>query len=274
MHAVPYVPPPGAATFALAQPPAPDSATVGLWRLDEAAGLEIADSGPRHVDGFVGRDTRPEYARFGGGRRFGHSLYSYAVVPYSPALETGAQFSLEAWVQPTGYSAFESSAIAARWSREANQQSWYLGLVGDQSGAVRFGRVSPGTFADLTGAAGVGVLLFGLQPAAAGQARAFTSTGPLPLDRWTHVAVTFDGALVRIFIDGHLDAQYAFAGRIRASEAPVLLGNALDTSWFVYNEGSVRLEPAVDAYPYYAFEGVIDEVRLSDVARFAPGRGH
>jgi hypothetical protein len=273
MHAVREVPPSGVMTFALEQPPAPDSATVGLWRLDEAAGVQIADSGPRHLDGFVGRDARPEYARFGGGRRFGFSLHSYATVPYSTAIETGTQFSLEAWVQPTSYSPFESSAIAARWSREANQQSWYLGLVGDQSGGVRLGRVSPGTFADLTGAAGVGVLLFGLQPAAAGQARAFTSTGPLPLDRWTHVAVSFDGALVRIYLDGRLDAQYAFAGRIRASEAPLLIGNVLDTSWFVYNQTSVRLEPVVDAYPYYAFVGVIDEVRLSNVARFAPGRG-
>ena len=273
MHATRYEPPPGAKTFALAQPPAPDSATVGLWRLDEAAGQTMGDSGPRHLDGFIGRDTRPEYARFGGGRRFGRSLYSYGFVPYSPALETGAQFSLEAWVQPTSYPPFESSAIAARWAREANQQSWYLGLVGDQSGAVRLGRVSPGTFADLAGAAGPGVLLFGLQPESAGQARAFTSTGPLPFDRWTHVAVTFDGALVRIYLDDHLDAQYAFAGRIRASEAPLLVGNALDSSWFVLNQGSVRLEPVVDAYPFYAFEGVIDELRVSDVARFAPGRG-
>ena len=112
----------------------------------------------------------------------------------------------------------------------------------------------------------------GVQPNAAGQTRSFSSTGPIPKDRWTHVAVTLDGAIVRMYIDGHLDAQYAFASRIRPSEAPLLLGNILDSAWFVETQGSIRLEPVVDAFPFYAFEGLIDELRVSSSARGLVGR--
>jgi hypothetical protein len=109
--------------------------------------------------------------------------------------------------------------------------------------------------------------MFVLQPANAGAPQTYFSTQPVELSRWTHVAVTFDSEVVRFYIDGRLDSQFAFQGEIRPSPAPILIGNYFDTRWLTDFGGEMRVGGAVDRQPYYALEGLIDELRLSSTAR-------
>jgi len=69
-------------------------------------------------------------------------------------------------------------------------------------------------------------------------------------DRWHHVAGSYDGALMRTFIDGVLQAENSVPA-IRPADytGPVAIGRA------AYLDG-------------FHFEGLIDEVRISDVARY------
>ena len=69
----------------------------------------------------------------------------------------------------------------------------------------------------------------------------------LPEDTWTHVAGTYDGEKLRLYIDGELAAEKAFTGTINHSTAPISIGSAPGGS--------------------YLWGGSVDEVRLWNVAR-------
>ena len=78
---------------------------------------------------------------------------------------------------------------------------------------------------------------------------------------------TYDGEVVRFFIDDRLDSQHAYGGEIRPSEAALLIGNYFDPRWLTDFGGELRVNTAVDREPYYAYQGLIDELRISNVAR-------
>jgi hypothetical protein len=249
-----------------------DSATVALWRLDETGGTHAADSGPSRLDAVAGPDTRTIFGRFRGARLFTRSANSFLYVPYSPLLDSQAALSLEAWVAPNAYTPYEDSPIATRWSPTTSEHSWMFSIVGTNLPA----RLRPDEFGSGTGPAwhqefvqGVpaGRLLFVFQPEDAGAPRVFYSLSTIELQRWTHVAVTFDGQVVRFFVNGQPDGTFATAGRIRASQAPLLVGNFFDSRFLTDFGGDLRQGPTTDSVPWYALDGGIDELRLSRSAR-------
>ncbi len=79
-----------------------------------------------------------------------------------------------------------------------------------------------------------------------GIASVVDGTGDVPLGEWAHVAVTYDGADVRFYINGALDATVATGGPLTTNTEPVRIGN--DVDW--------------DQSPM----GMIDDVRIWDVA--------
>ena len=69
----------------------------------------------------------------------------------------------------------------------------------------------------------------------------------LPTNRWVHLAGTFDGATVRIYVDGEACGAVARPGRLVANDFPIYLGS---------------FAPSHAAH----FTGLLDEVRLYDRA--------
>jgi len=64
----------------------------------------------------------------------------------------------------------------------------------------------------------------------------------LPLNAWSHLAVTFDGAVVRLYVNGVQSGSFPFVGSMAASTGPLRLGgNGIWGEWFA---------------------GLIDEVRV------------
>jgi len=254
--------------------PAVDSATVALWHFDEATGVRCADAGPSRIEATAGYGTHVSYGRFGSAREFARDIDSFVYAPNDPAFDPRGGLTVEAWVLVHAFGRYEDTPIAARWNPDANQQSWLFGVVGRKLRPPAVPTTGPQVHATFVTLATAGQLVFAFQPQEASQPRGFVSAGRLQLERWTHVAVSYDGALVRFFIDGSLDAQYAIHGRIQTSEAPVLIGNAFDTRRLSSFSGELRLDAAADQTPYYAFEGLIDELRISDEARMEfPGTG-
>ena len=217
--------------------------------------------------GVAGQDTRCDYGRFGRARVFTISLDSFVEVPFNPALETPLAFTIEAWVRPNSYGSYEDTPIAARWTAQNADHSWIFSIVGNQFRPPIVPNSSPGDHATLVGAATAGTLYFAFQPADAGVPRAYYSTRAIETARWTHVAATYDGNVVRLWIDGKLDSQYASLGRIRSTPAPLEIGNTIDPRVLSTFGGDLRASNATDPTPYYAFDGMIDEVRLSSAAR-------
>jgi len=257
----------GAGDMSGAAAPAVDSVTTALWRFDETAGTRVADAGPFRLDGAAGIDTRTDFGRAGSARLFTHSLDSFVLVPFNPVLENGGGITVESWVRLTAYGDYEDTPIVGRWSEDANQQSWLLSVLGRHLVPPVAQLPSPGFHEELVRQGTRGCVLFAYQPGEASAPRSFVSVQAIPLDRWTHVAATFDGSLVRIFIDGHLDAQYATRGTIRKSQAPLLFGNYFDPRRLSSFGGDLRLDTGGDPNAYYALTGALDEIRISSTAR-------
>ena len=67
-------------------------------------------------------------------------------------------------------------------------------------------------------------------------------------NRWIHLAGTYDGAVMRLYVDGTEIATAAITGRIRVDDNPVTIGG----------EENGPDPQVVDG----EFEGLVDEVRI------------
>ncbi len=84
--------------------------------------------------------------------------------------------------------------------------------------------------------------------AVGGSSRLVTSSNVMPLNQWVHLAATYDGAIMSIYVDGVLVAEQNFSGSINRPNSIVHIGtetNGLEQFW----------------------KGIIDEVRIWKVAR-------
>jgi hypothetical protein len=106
-----------------------------------------------------------------------------------------------------------------------------------------------------------------MQPAEAAAPLSFATVGSLPLGRWVHVAATVDGSVVRLYIDGRMDSQYASRQTLRASMAPLVIGSFLDEQRLGERTGHLAIDGTSNYSSFYGFDGVLDEVRLSSTAR-------
>jgi hypothetical protein len=259
---------PRAPDVTAARPGVPvDSATVALWHMDDPGGTRAADSGPSRLDAVAGDDTRSIFGRFGSARLFTLSSNSFLYVPPSPVLDLPSAITIEAWVAPNAYSRHEDAVIAARWSPTTTEQSWVFAIVGTNAPVDLNGPLAPGWHRAYVQTAQPGQLMFLFQPEQAGAPRAYFSLSSIELQRWTHVAVTFDGQVVSFWVDGRVDGVFASTGRIRSSQAPLLVGNFFDTRTLTDFGGDLRQAPEADTTPWYALDGGMDELRLSRVAR-------
>jgi hypothetical protein len=247
--------------------PTADSATVALWHFDEAGGTRVADAGPFGLEADAGLDTRTDFGRFRSARVFQSAKDSWVYVPYNPVMDIRGPMTIEAWVNVGSISLFELQVIASRWSPVPNEQSWVFGVSGYGSMAGQERQTAPGWFRDMLTGVSAQHLFFGYVPDGAGAQRGYASTGTLPLGRWVHVAATVDGEVVRLFIDGQLDAQYVNQATVRPSPAPLVFGNAIDERHLTTFGSDLRIDPEAPVSLYYPFDGLIDEVRLSRGAR-------
>jgi hypothetical protein len=246
--------------------PRADSTTIALWRFDETTGTRFVDAGPLRLDGEAGIDTRTDFGRFGQAREFIRTIDSFGYVPHAAALDPPRALTIEAWLYVKAFGQYELTPIIGRWSEEANTQSWLFALGGQRLLPPTARLASPGFFLGLVPLRRLGHLMFFYQPADASTPRTFTSARPVETLRWTHVAVTFDGDIVKLWIDGELDSQFATRGAIRATPSPILMANYFDPRRLTGFGGDVRIIGG-DNNPYYAYEGLIDELRISNVAR-------
>jgi hypothetical protein len=146
------------------------------------------------------------------------------VIPDAPSLEPTSAITLEAWVKLT--SANGTAAIVSRQFSSGTSDSYQIGL-------------RPNLFFGLTGASG--------------QPQSIDTNTSLALNEWHHVAGTWDGSTMRLYLDGNEIGSAPFTGPIGyPASNPVIIGA---------DEDGGGGNPDCCFLP-----GNIDEVRISSVA--------
>ena len=191
------------------------SGLVGAWGFDEGSGLSVGDaSGSGNVGSVVGASWSTA-GKFGGALVFNGSS-ARVNVPDSASLHLTGGMTVEAWVYPATTSNGWRDVIYK------GNDNYYL-----EGSSLNGGRpAGGGTF----GGANANVY--------AGSA--------LAANTWSHLALTYDGAALRLYVNGTLVSTQAQTGSIAVSSNPLQIGG--DTIWGQY------------------FNGRIDEVRVYNTA--------
>ena len=194
-------------------PTAPGNGLVAAYGYDEGSGTVTADaSGLGNTATITGADWA--VGKFGKSLEF-DGIDNWVTAAASASVNVTTAMTLEAWVYPTEGAGWRTVVF-----KEAPGETWAhsYGLYS------AFGSEGPGghVLADSQGNAHA--------PAA------------LVLNRWTHLATTYDGQVVRSYVDGVERAAVATVGPINVSAGALRMGG--NSMWGDF------------------FKGRIDEVRL------------
>ena len=151
--------------------------------------------------------------------------HQYVDVPTSAVLDVD-RYTLAAWVRYTG---IENDQTLGRWEVLEKAGAYWMNIR--TNGLLRVGGFYGGC--------------------ANPSWKYFDSTRALPVGRWKHVATTYDGAWLRIYIDGAAAGSMRVTGRTCVSGEPLAVG--------AKNNPTKGL---LEAF----FDGRLDDVRIYDRA--------
>jgi glucose/arabinose dehydrogenase/PKD repeat protein len=195
------------ATFSASAGPTP----VAAYSFNEGAGSSVADASGNGNGGSIGSASWTTQGKFGNALSFNAST-AKVTIGDSPSLRLTGAMTLEAWVNP--------ATVSSAWRdiMVKGDDDYYLMATSTPSSVP------------------VGAGIFG-----GVKARAF-GTSPLALSTWTYLATTYDGASIKLYVNGVLVATTVKTGTIQSSTNPLQLGG--DSIYGQY------------------FSGLIDEVRV------------
>lgn len=224
-----------------------DANTVTLWHFDEGVGILSADAGPNMYNLTLGGAPPPGWVPgvFGSpavnynGINNSSNIIAWPVPALLPPAIAGA-ITIEAWVNPAiGVPAWDYVIWDAQF-----MQYFYLQLgTGKLGFSLRINGVFP-----------INVL----------------SNNVVTPGVWSHVAGTFDGTTLRVYINGILEGETVNPGVITLTGAPTpkigSFGGGMG-GWFTGDIDEVRISDIAREYTVYGIKGIYDEVHLSDVTR-------
>ncbi|MFI6321270.1 LamG-like jellyroll fold domain-containing protein [Nonomuraea sp. NPDC050556] len=187
---------------------------VAAYGMDEGAGTAVADASGKANNGTAASTSWNLTGKYGKALSF-NGTSSWVTVPDSTSLRLTNGMTLEAWVRPTSVTGWRTVLM-----KEFGADLAYAIMGSGSSGPAAFIYTTSGANA----------------PAASN----------LPLNTWSHVAATYDGATLRMYVNGTQVATNPTVGNLRAGTSPLRIGG---------NSGSGEY-----------FSGLIDEVRVYNKA--------
>lgn len=171
----------------------PANALVAAYGFNEGSGATLNDRSGRGHTGTVAGATWAPAGRYGGALSF-DGVNDWVTVNDTAALDLTTGLTIEAWVNPSAVSSWRGVVTKERPGGLA------YALYG-ANGAAR-----PAAFVDIGGEIELG------------------ATATPAANVWTHLAVTFDGAMLRLFVNGTLVSARAQTGAIVTSTGPLRIG--------------------------------------------------
>ena len=191
------------------------SGLVAAYAFDEGSGTTVTDASGNGNSGTITNATWAASGKYGGALQF-DGTSAMVTIPDSASLHLSSGMTLEAWVNP--------ATVDDSWRDliYKGDDSYYLEAGSDRQSNPGGGATFDGT-----------------------QGHVFAPS-PLPVDSWTHLAVSYDGATLRLYENGNEVAEAPQTGTIASSTHPLEIGG--DSIYGQY------------------FQGLIDEVRVYNVA--------
>jgi glucose/arabinose dehydrogenase len=194
---------------------APARAATGLvaaYGFDQGSGTVVTDSSGTGNNGSTSGTTWNAAGKFGSALSF-NGTNAAVTIPDSNTLDLSTGMTLEAWVNPSTsggpwrtvvFKQTTSGMVYALYSNNgANRPTGQVNILGEQNAL---------------------------------------GTAVVPASTWTHLATTYDGATLRLYVNGSQVASKAQTGSIPASTGALRIGgNSVWSEWFA---------------------GLIDEVRI------------
>jgi hypothetical protein len=184
---------------------------VGWWKLDGESGSIAYDDSENSNTGLVVLGDGDWTSGMVNGALFFDGESTQVSVTDSPSLNPANAITVAAWVNAGGW--FNNTRILEK-GKSDNQ----YGLLINGTGQLEF-------------------LL-------AGVTNGTLFTSPPATSSWHHLAATYDGALIRLYIDGQLAAQQSASGPLAITSDPLAIGD----------------KPS--GGPLFVFYGFIDDVRI------------
>ena len=185
---------------------------VAAYSFDEGSGTVAADASGTGNNGTVNGATWTAAGKNGGALSFdgANDLVSRA----DNATLDVTRVTIEAWVNPSALSGWRSVVL-----KEGNDALAYA-LYAHDNGPRPAAYVNTGQAAD----------------------RRTEGVTALPLNTWTHLAMTFDGATLRLYVNGVLARSRAFTGNIVNRPGQLAIGgNNVWGEWFAGLIDDVRI---------------------------------
>jgi RHS repeat-associated protein len=184
---------------------------VAAYNFNEGTGTALGDLSTNGNSGVIsGAAWAPGI--YGQGLSF-DGQDDWVTIADASSLDLTTGMTLEAWVNSTARAGFETVVI-----KEAGTEATYALYGNDHNNA-------PTTWV--------------FDGASYFSAPAETS---LPLNRWSHVAATYDASILRLYVNGVLTASVPAAGPLVTSNDPLRLGgNSISGEWFAGSIDDVRV---------------------------------
>jgi beta-lactam-binding protein with PASTA domain/PKD repeat protein len=189
----------------------PPSTVVATYAFDEGSGDRVADASGNGNFGSLNQTTWTA-GKFGNALSFNGSS-SWVAINHVPSMNLARGMTLEAWVYPTTATGWRTIIM------KETSSSLAFALYGNDNASRSAIYVNTG-----------------------GSDVAANGTSQLPLNTWTHLAATFDGSSLRLYVNGSLIRTQSVSGSIISSTGPLRIGgNAIWNEFFAGRIDEVRI---------------------------------
>ncbi len=191
------------------------SGLVAAYGFDEGSGTAVTDASGNGHTGTIANATWAAAGKYGKALQF-NGTNAIVSIPDAADLHLSTAMTLEAWVNPT--------TINANWRDVVykGNDNYYLEASSQPNSRPVAGTIAGGGYGEAYG------------------------TANLATNTWSFITATYDGANVRLYVNGTQVASTARTGTIASSSNPLTIGG----------------DPIYGQY----FAGLIDEVRVYNVA--------